>query len=174
MTATQTVIKSTHCHPEGKVPVLDHDGTLITESPAVVLYLSDLFPAAGLAPVVGNAARGSYLAWLAYSAVETAQASGGNLAHVTGYASKAAEQAARIAGVLTLWRDMGAAEVTAEAMAEGIALAQFYLGEAAPLAEAATFSAPVEQAETLRTWLLERWAYPEVTPREMDKQPLAA
>jgi glutathione S-transferase len=53
-------------HPEGKVPVLDHDGTLISESAAVVLYLTDLFPAAGLAPVVGDAARGSYLTWLAY------------------------------------------------------------------------------------------------------------
>lgn len=31
-------------HPEGKVPALLHDGTLITESPAVIQYLTGLFP----------------------------------------------------------------------------------------------------------------------------------
>src|SRR6056297_3822680 len=44
-------------------------------------------------------------------AIEAAQAPGRDLAHVTGTASKAAEQAARIAGVLTLWRDLHATEV---------------------------------------------------------------
>ena len=62
-----------------------------------------------------------------------------SLAHVTGYASKAAEQAARIAGVLTLWRDLNAAEVAASDMANAITLAQFYLGEAARLADAADY-----------------------------------
>ena len=40
--------------------------------------------------------------------VEEAQAPGGAFAHVTGHASKAAEHAARIAGVLTAWRDLRA------------------------------------------------------------------
>lgn len=31
-------------HPEGKVPALIHDGTLITETAAVILYLTALFP----------------------------------------------------------------------------------------------------------------------------------
>ncbi|MGQ7846651.1 glutathione S-transferase family protein [Granulosicoccus sp. 3-233] len=52
-------------HPEGKVPVLVHDGCIIRESNAIILYLTDLFPSA-LAPVVGAAGRGSYLSWLAY------------------------------------------------------------------------------------------------------------
>ena len=75
-------------------------------------------------------------------AIEAEQAAGGSLAHVTGYASKAAEQAARIAGVLTLWRDLDAPEVAASDMADAITLAQFYLGEAARLADAAAISAP--------------------------------
>lgn len=100
-------------------------------------------------------------------AIETAQAPGGDLAHVTSYASKAAEQAARIAGVLTLWRDLHAAEVTPSDMADAITLAQFYLSEAARLADAATVSAETDRAEALRTWLLERWPHPEVTPREI-------
>lgn len=53
-------------HPEGKVPLLDHDGVLVWESPAIVLYLTDLFPEAGLGPLPGDPLRGPYLSWLAY------------------------------------------------------------------------------------------------------------
>jgi len=55
-------------HPDKKVPALVDDGVIITESSAVVLYLSDKFPAAGIGPVVGDPARGPYLSWLAYYA----------------------------------------------------------------------------------------------------------
>ena len=51
-------------HPEGKVPVLIHDGTVITESGAIMLYLTALFPDSGLAPKPGNPLRGAYLTWL--------------------------------------------------------------------------------------------------------------
>ncbi|MBC2834947.1 glutathione S-transferase family protein [Paragemmobacter straminiformis] len=50
-------------HPDAKVPALDHDGTLVTESGAVMLYLTDLFPSP-LAPVQGDAKRGAFLTWL--------------------------------------------------------------------------------------------------------------
>lgn len=53
-------------HPEGKVPLLIHDDTEVWESNAIILYLTDLFPAAGLAPIVGDPLRGAYLSWLAY------------------------------------------------------------------------------------------------------------
>lgn len=52
-------------HPEGKVPVLEHDGCLITESNAIILYLTDLFPSA-LSAQIGDADRGRYLSWLSY------------------------------------------------------------------------------------------------------------
>ncbi|PZQ95478.1 MAG: glutathione S-transferase [Cereibacter sphaeroides] len=51
-------------HPEGKVPALVHDGTLITETPAVILYLTALFPDSGMAPKPGHPKRGEYLTWL--------------------------------------------------------------------------------------------------------------
>lgn len=51
-------------HPEGKVPALLHDQTLITESAAVIQYLTQLFPEAGLAPRPGDARYGEYLTWL--------------------------------------------------------------------------------------------------------------
>ncbi len=99
--------------------------------------------------------------------IEVAQAPGGNLAQITGTASKAAEQAARIAGVLTLWRDLHAAEVTGQDMADAITLAQFYLSEASRLASAATVSVEIDRAEALRKWLLENWPHPEVTTRDV-------
>jgi hypothetical protein len=100
-------------------------------------------------------------------AIELAQAPGGDLAHVTAAASKTAEQAARIAGVLTLWRDLHAAEVDIDAMANGVELAQFYLGEAARLADAATVTAEIDKAERLRRWLLESWPHAEILPAEV-------
>jgi glutathione S-transferase len=51
-------------HPEGKVPALLHDGTLITESAAVMLYLTTLFPDTGIAPKAGDKDYGEYLSWL--------------------------------------------------------------------------------------------------------------
>lgn len=55
-------------HPEGKVPVLDHDGTLVWESAAIVQHLADLFPEAGLAVPPGDVRRGAYLSWFAWYA----------------------------------------------------------------------------------------------------------
>jgi glutathione S-transferase len=55
-------------HPDGKVPALVHDGALVTESAAVVLYLTDLHPTAAVSVPVGDPRRGAYLSWLAYYA----------------------------------------------------------------------------------------------------------
>jgi glutathione S-transferase len=53
-------------HPHGKVPAIMDDGVAVFESSAIVLYLTDKFPKAGLGPMVGDAKRGPYLSWLAY------------------------------------------------------------------------------------------------------------
>lgn len=57
-------------HPDGKVPALTHDGVVITESAAVALYLTDLFPEAGLGAPVGSRERGAYLTWLTWAVGE--------------------------------------------------------------------------------------------------------
>jgi len=59
---------STNPHPDHKVPALLDGDTLITESLAIALYLTDMFPEAGLGPVVGASLRGPYLTWLGYYA----------------------------------------------------------------------------------------------------------
>lgn len=53
-------------HPEGKVPLLVHDGVAIRETNAIMLYLTDMFPEAGMGIPAGHRLRGAYLAWLAY------------------------------------------------------------------------------------------------------------
>ena len=53
-------------HPEGKVPLLVHDGVEIWESTAIALYLTELFPEAGLGRPVGSPDRGRLLSWLAW------------------------------------------------------------------------------------------------------------
>jgi len=53
-------------NPMGKVPAIVHDGVLVTEQPAVYLYLADLYPQVGLAPAIGDPLRGPYLRWMVY------------------------------------------------------------------------------------------------------------
>ena len=53
-------------NPMGKVPAVLHDGALVTEQPAVFMYLADLYPEAGLAPAIGHPLRGPYLRWMVY------------------------------------------------------------------------------------------------------------
>jgi glutathione S-transferase len=53
-------------HPHAKVPAIRHGNETVFESPAIVAYLTDAFPDAGLAPKMGEAGRGLYLSMLAY------------------------------------------------------------------------------------------------------------
>jgi glutathione S-transferase len=54
-------------NPLGKVPAIDDDGTLVSESGAVIAYLGDRHPEAGLAPRIGEKDRGPYLKWMFFS-----------------------------------------------------------------------------------------------------------
>lgn len=53
--------------PNKKVPAIVHDGVRVHERAAIFIYLCDAFPAAGLAPAVGDPRRGPYLSWLVYN-----------------------------------------------------------------------------------------------------------
>lgn len=55
-------------NPMGKVPALVWDGVAITESAAICAFLADAVPAAGLAPPIGDPARGPYLRWMFWGA----------------------------------------------------------------------------------------------------------
>jgi glutathione S-transferase len=57
-------------NPMGKVPALLHEQdehrALVTEQPAILTYLADLYPQAGLAPALDDPLRGPYLRWMAF------------------------------------------------------------------------------------------------------------
>lgn len=55
-------------NPMGKLPAISHRGTVVTETGAILTYLADEFPAAALAPRIGEPARGAYLRWLFFAA----------------------------------------------------------------------------------------------------------
>ena len=55
-------------NPMGKLPAISHRGTVVTETGAIIAYLADAFPAAKLAPAIGDPARGSYLRWMFFGA----------------------------------------------------------------------------------------------------------
>lgn len=53
-------------NPLGKVPAIRHGDAIVTEQGAIVIYLADLFPQAGLAPTLDDPLRGPYLRWLVF------------------------------------------------------------------------------------------------------------
>ncbi len=55
-------------NPMGKIPAIEHRGTVVTEAAAICTYLADVFPAARLAPTIDDPARGPYLRWLFFAA----------------------------------------------------------------------------------------------------------
>lgn len=90
-----------------------------------------------------------------YNEVERQQGSGCPLAGVRAWASKAAEHAARIAAVTTIVSDPRALEVTGEAMAGALEVADFYLGEHTRLMGQSQERMTIRQLHDLAAWLRE-------------------
>ena len=55
-------------NPMGKLPVIVDRETIVTETPAIIAYLADRFPQAGLAPDLAAPARATYYRWLFFGA----------------------------------------------------------------------------------------------------------
>lgn len=55
-------------NPMGKVPAILYGDSLVTEQVAIFIFLSDLFPVAGLTPAATDRLRGPFLRWLVYYA----------------------------------------------------------------------------------------------------------
>jgi glutathione S-transferase len=53
-------------NPLGKVPAIRHAGAMVTEQPAVMMYLADVYADKGLAPAIGDPLRGPYLRWMVF------------------------------------------------------------------------------------------------------------
>jgi glutathione S-transferase len=61
-------------NPMGKVPAIRHGQVVVTEGAAICAYLADAFPEKGLAPALGDPARGSYYRWMFFGAGPVEQA----------------------------------------------------------------------------------------------------
>ena len=56
-------------NPRGEVPSLQlADGSIMTESAAMMIYIADCAPASGLAPPIGSPQRAQFLRWMIYHA----------------------------------------------------------------------------------------------------------
>ncbi|HEY9217299.1 MAG TPA: glutathione S-transferase family protein [Phenylobacterium sp.] len=55
-------------NPMGKLPTIVDRGVAVTETPAIIAHLADLYPQAGLAPALGDPQRGAYYRWLVFGA----------------------------------------------------------------------------------------------------------
>lgn len=54
-------------NPMGKVPVLTDGAAVVSESPAICLYLADRYDYGGLAPAITDPRRGDYLRWMVFA-----------------------------------------------------------------------------------------------------------
>jgi hypothetical protein len=88
--------------------------------------------------------------------IESGMASNGPLAAIKPFASKLAEQAARIAGVLTLVANPTNTEIDAQTLGDAINLAQYYLSEAERLTAVGMIDPEFRAAQGLLDWLLAR------------------
>ena len=105
-----------------------------------------------------------------YNATEVGQLPDGPFAHLQGFASKITEQACRIAGVLTIFEDPDAREVSVECMINAIEFAQWYLMEMCRLRECGYVSPELRNAEALRIWLSTNRAGRAVSCREIQRK----
>jgi hypothetical protein len=81
----------------------------------------------------------------------------GALRPIAGIANKLPEHAARLAGVLTLVRDLDAGEIAAAEMAAGVELAQHYAAEALRLDGGSRISTELRLAQRALDWLTQQW-----------------
>jgi hypothetical protein len=98
--------------------------------------------------------------------VERQSGNGGDLGPIRDFASKAAEHAARIAGVLTVANDLHAEEIGLAAMENAVELLNWYLAEAERLQSASRLDSKLLRASALLDWLKARES-DEVTFREI-------
>lgn len=91
--------------------------------------------------------------WIAFhDPVEHMMRPGGELGGIRAFGSKLAEHAGRLAGILTAYDDLDAAEISSEHMDAGIALAEHYAAELLRLGEAAAVSPDLQLAQRLVAW----------------------
>ena len=105
---------------------------------------------------IGMSVRAASL-WIEfYNEIERRQASGAALGGARAFASKAAEHAGRIAGIVEIVGNPDATDVSLDTMVGAIEIARFYIGEHVRLTGAGNDDQRAKVLNLLLTWLQER------------------
>ena len=111
----------------------------------------------GLSPREITLTNDAMAEWIRFhDHVELLCKDGESLAPIKGFACKAAEQAARIAGTLAVVENVKAQFITLENIQAGIAIAQFYLGESLRLFHSSADDPELILAENCLNWAIEQ------------------
>ncbi|MBA3671861.1 MAG: DUF3987 domain-containing protein [Gemmatimonadaceae bacterium] len=95
--------------------------------------------------------------WIAtYDSIEAQIAPAGAYGQIRPWASKAAEQILRVAGVLTMVADRKATRIGIDAITGAAQLVGWHMGEAVRLVDTATVPIKVKRAEAVLAWARER------------------
>ena len=159
MTAPDTAMGSRLSHGEAPetAPAMARYGARLLSILEAPLPLASDRPNE-LAPRALPLSEAAVRLWRAFAdRVETMLTHDGELRPISGVANKLPEHAARIAGVLTLVRDIDAGEIAHTEMAAGTELAQHYAGEALRLQGGSQISAELRRAQQALDWLLNHW-----------------
>lgn len=92
-----------------------------------------------------------------YNFLEEELGSSGLYANISGWASKAHEQATRIAGILAMYEDPEVKLVTVETMKVALRITEFFLKEALRILDTGYISQQMEEADQLLQWLQTKW-----------------
>lgn len=99
-------------------------------------------------------AREIFIRW--HDAVEGELRKGGAFEQISGFAAKLPEHSLRLAGVMSYFQNKKAAPISADAMAAGIKIAQFYAAEALRLFGIGGADEDTENAANLLAWVREK------------------
>jgi putative DNA primase/helicase len=114
-------------------------------------------PMMGLQPTILQMTDEAKQEWICFANdVETRQQAEGNLHQIKGFASKAAEHAARISGVLAVFQDPDTREVGIDAIRSGISIISFYLVEALRLFHSSADDPDLLIAQKVYDWGLQQ------------------
>ena len=157
--------RSLVCWPTSTIGTRTYKAVDITRDPGVQAYNSAMKTLLETPPALAQGrqneldprelplSREAKRLWVAFhDHVEGQLGEGAPLEGVRGFGNKAAEHAARLAGVLTLVENVTAPEIDAAHMQAGIALVNFYLSETVRLFTAGGIDPDVLLAEKLLAW----------------------
>lgn len=152
-------------YPSSTIGKRTYKAENLTDDPAIIAYSAAINkildiplplherPEMGLKPPSITIANDAKNQWIGFANhIEELQKEGGDLYPIKGFASKAAEHAARIAGVLALFESPDATEISADALNGGIAIAQYYIGEALRLFHSSSDDQELLTAQKVLDW----------------------